>query len=104
MQRLAPKSLIQLLCPLCPPSSSRPSTPHDRACCSDKQQARRAQLEAEEPSKQWPETHYLIADEEQLPLAPASVDGALGWGEGGGWRCGGVVGSSLLTDALSLLR
>lgn len=38
-------------------------------------QARRARLQAADPSKSWPEVHYVIADEEQLPLAPGSVDG-----------------------------
>lgn len=37
-------------------------------------QARRERLQQEQPDKAWPQTHYVIADEEQLPLAPGSVD------------------------------
>jgi hypothetical protein len=41
-------------------------------------QERRAQRQADDPSKQWPEVHYLVGDEESLPLAPGSVDGGSG--------------------------
>jgi hypothetical protein len=41
-------------------------------------QARRAALQEVDPSKQWPDTEYVVADEEALPLEPGSVDGERG--------------------------